>query len=248
MEELAYFFRGGWEDYVFKAFSPVHFLLLAIALAGSLRIIRSRRRLAADPDRRLKKILLAGLLAEQILQYGWYALAGTFTLGDGLPLYICRTAILALILALVTGRPLLRSLAVYWGTFGGILALLIPVVYPMHFPHITNLTYFGGHTIMVWTVTYILAVEGFTPDAKGLRFCLIFTNVFNLAVLWLNPRISGNYSYFEFAPVWPDFFSALPRPVYIALIFLIYNLLILFIHGIFTRIGNRAHPSPGPRR
>ena len=161
MKQLAYFFRGGWEDYAFSAFSSAHFFLLGLALLGVVIIIKYRQELQRDPRELLKKIFLGILLLEQILQYGWYVLAKTFTLGDGLPLYICRTAIIALILALTTNKPLVRSLAVYWGTLGGILALLVPVLYPMNFPHITNFTYFVGHTIMVWAVIYIQAVEGF---------------------------------------------------------------------------------------
>lgn len=237
MKQLAYFFRGGWEDYAFRAFSSAHFFLLGLALLGVVIIIKYRQELQRDPRELLKKIFLGILLLEQILQYGWYVLAKTFTLGDGLPLYICRTAIIALILALTTNKPLVRSLAVYWGTLGGILALLVPVLYPMNFPHITNFTYFVGHTIMVWAVIYIQAVEGFKLSGRGLLSSLVFTNIFNLGVFWLNPRINGNYSYFEFAPVLELFFETLSRPVYVFVVFLTYNLLILLIHVLLTQIG-----------
>lgn len=236
---LAYFFRGTWEDYQFPAFSPVHGLLLAFALAGILAIVHFRDALRRDDRRVLKKALLAGLLLEQVSQYGWYYLAGTFTLGDGLPLYICRTAILALILALVTDHGLIKGLAVYWGTFGGLLALLYPVIYPMHFPHITNFTYFGGHSIMVWTVAYLLAVEAIELTRRGLVFSLIFTNGFNLAVFFLNPYLNGNYSYFQFSPILPEVFARLPRMVYIIMVFALYNLLILLIHWVFSRRRDR---------
>lgn len=237
MKQLAYFFRGGWEDYAFRAFSIVHFLLLGLAFMGVVLIIKYRRELQRDSQGVLKKIFIGILLLEQVLQYGWYALAKTFTLGDGLPLYICRTAIIALILALTLNKPLVRSLAVYWGTLGGVLALLIPVLYPMHFPHITNFTYFVGHTIMVWAVIYIQAVEGFQLSGRGLLASLVFTNLFNLGVFWLNPRINGNYSYFEFAPVLESFFDTLSRPIYVLVVFLTYNLLILLIHVLLKKVG-----------
>lgn len=237
MNQVAYFFRGGWEDYTFKLFSPAHFILLALAFLGLVLIVKYREQLRQDSNERLKKVFLGALLLEQFLQYGWYALAKTFTLGDGLPLYICRTAILALILALATKASLARSLAVYWGTLGGVLALLVPVLYPMHFPHITNFTYFWGHIIMVWSVIYIQAIEGFKLSRRGLYASLVFTNLFNLGVFWLNPRINGNYSYFEFAPVLQSFFEGLSRPVYVLVVFLTYNLLILLIHGLLTKIG-----------
>lgn len=250
MDQVAYFFRGGWEDYKFRVFTPVHFFLIGLALVGVILILKYRKELKFDSGSRLKKLFLAGLLLEQILQYGWYALAKTFTLGDGLPLYICRTAIIALILALSTGAPLMRSLAVYWGTLGGVPALLVPVLYPMYFPHITNFTYFFGHTIMVWSVVYILAVEEFRLTREGLVFALTFTNLFNLGVFWLNPKINGNYSYFEVAPVWQATFASWPRPIYITFVFVTYNLLILSIHWIFTRLGNthKAIAVKGPAK
>lgn len=239
MNGLRYFFRGGWEDYSFKIFSPLHFVLLAIGILGIVLIVKYQKALRGDPRRWLKKTLLTVLLLEVALLYGWYILAGAFTLGDGLPLYICRTAIIAIILGLTTKSPSIRSLAVYWGTLGGTLALLLPVLYPMHFPHITNFTYFVGHTIMIWSVTYIQAVEGFQLSGRGLLTSLAFTNIFNLGVFWLNPRINGNYSYFETAPVQQSFFETLSRPVYVLIVFLTYNLLIVLIHVLLTQIGPR---------
>lgn len=237
---LDYFFRGNWEDYRFPLFTPVHFLLMGLTLAGIWMIRNWREPLKRDPRQRLRRFLIGGLLLEQVTQYGWYALAGTFTLGDGLPLYICRTAILAILLALLTRQSWARHLAVYWGTFGGVLALVFPVVYPMHFPHVTSFTYFGGHILMVWAVAYLLAVEEIRLTRQGLIFSLLFTNAFNLFVLWLNPRIQGNYSYFEFPPMFSEQLSQLPRPVYLGAVFLIYNLLILLIHRVF-----RPTASPG---
>ena len=80
-------------------------------------------------------------------------------------------------------------------------------------------------------------MEGFKLSGRGLLSSLVFTNIFNLGVFWLNPRINGNYSYFEFAPVLESFFETLSRPVYVFVVFLTYNLLILLIHVLLTQIG-----------
>lgn len=230
MDALRYFTRGAWEDYVFPLFSPVHFVLLVLLAAGGLTIFLRRDDLRASGKKTLRNLFLGSLILEQISQYTWYGLAGTFTLGDGLPLYICRTAIPALILAYTTRNYYVRTISVYWGTFGGFLALLFPVIYPFYFPHLTNFTYFVGHFVMVWSVIYFLAVERYRFTRQGLFFALIFTNLFNYFVYRLNPLVNGNYSYFAYPPVFKETFGGLPAQTYAIIVFVIYNLLILLIH------------------
>lgn len=244
IEAVRYFFRGTWEDYVFPFFSVVHLLLLALLIVGSVLIWVNRTKLATDPRHRLRKLLLGSLLLEQVAQYSWYFLAGTFTLGDGLPLYISRTTIIAIILSYITGNYYFRTISVYWGTFAGILAVLFPVIYPFYFPHVTNFTYFLGHLVMVWSVVYFLAVETYRFSKKGLAFALVFTNIFNYFVYRLNPLVNGNYSYFSYPPVFKELLGQLPPRQYSSLVFLIYNLLILSIHLIGLKFQSNSKADP----
>ncbi|MFZ2258969.1 MAG: TIGR02206 family membrane protein [Clostridiaceae bacterium] len=248
MESLRYFYRGTWQDYLFPLFSPVHFLLLAILITGGILIAVNKEKLRSDGRRILGKLFLGSLFLEQISQYSWYFLAGTFTLGDGLPLYICRTAIPAIILAYLTGNYFVMTISVYWGLFGGILALLFPVIYPFYFPHITNFTYFLGHFVMVWSVIYFLAVEKYRFTTKGLLSALVFTNLFNVFVHWLNPMVNGNYSYFSYPPVFKEVLGKLSSTNYAVVVFITYNLLILLIHGVGAKLQTNSRPTQGQRQ
>lgn len=243
---LRYFTRGIWEDYVFPTFSPVHFLLLGILVLGVVLIYRNREKLHSRKGKTLARLFLAALLLEQTAQYTWYALAGTFTLGDGLPLYICRMAIPAIILSYLTGNYQARTISVYWGTFGGILALVFPVIYPFYWPHLTNLTYFIGHLVMVWSVVYFVAVDRYRFTRSGLAFVLVFTNLFNYFVYRLNPLVGGNYSYFAYPPVFKMLFGALAPRDYALVVFAIYNLLILLIHWLGTKLAGSVGDGPVP--
>ena len=240
IEAIRYFFRGAWEDYVFPFFSVEHFLLLGLLIVVSILIGVNRTKLGADPRHLVRKLLLGSLLLEQVSQYSWYFLAGTFTLGDGLPLYISRTTIIALILSYLTINYYFRTISIYWGTFAGILAVLFPVIYPFYFPHVTNFTYFFGHIVMVWSVVYFLAVEKYRFSKKGLFFALVFTNIFNYFVYRLNPLVNGNYSYFAYPPVFKDALGKLPSGQYSILVFVIYNLLILLIHLIGLKFQSKS--------
>ncbi|MFB0918341.1 MAG: TIGR02206 family membrane protein, partial [Clostridiaceae bacterium] len=148
MNDLKYFFRGQFDGYVFKLFTPIHFLILGIMILGILLIVLNKEHLKMEEGKKVKKLIFAILLLEQISQYTWYFLAGTFTWGDGLPLYICRTAIISILIALATGNFKVKSISVYWGLFGGVLASIVKVIYSFNFPHFTNLTYFIGHLFM----------------------------------------------------------------------------------------------------
>jgi|GEM_PF-6035804 len=79
MNELKYFFRGQFDGYVFKLFTPIHFLILGIMILGILLIVLNKKYLKTEDGRKFKKLIFAILLIEQISQYAWYFLAGTFT-------------------------------------------------------------------------------------------------------------------------------------------------------------------------
>ena len=242
MESLQYFFRGEYDGYVFKAFSPLHFAILAVMFLGIGLIVKKADYLRTESGKKYRRLLFTVLLIEQIMQYSWYFLVGTFTLGDSLPLYICRTAILSILLAFATGNRKTETISVYWGLFGGVLASVVPVIYPFSFPHFTNFSYFIGHLFMVWSVTWFIAVEKYRFTRPGLVFILIFTNLFNVGMYFLNPLINGNYSYFTFSPVLWEVFSQMDHRLYASILFILYNLLIFLIHctgSYFQKPGSR---------
>ncbi|PKK39694.1 hypothetical protein ABB02_01034 [Clostridiaceae bacterium JG1575] len=231
------FFRGRTDGFVFRPFTPLHFALIAVVLVGCLLLYRERNA-SKQCKRRIQQGLFWALVAEQILQHFWLIYAGVYTLDEALPLYICRSAIFAMLLAHLTGHPMLRSVSVYWGFFGGMLASAVPVLYAYEFPHVTNFTFFAGHFLMAWTVAWMIWGQGYTFTRRGLRDALWVTTGFNMLVVVVNPLVGGNYSYFAEPPIWKAFFATVPHSLYILILFSVYALLITIIHLLGVLLQN----------
>lgn len=123
------------------------------------------------------------------------------------------------------------------GTFGAPVALLIPIMEPFSFPHITNVSYFAGHILMIWTIVYMVKVERYPFDDRTLYQTLIAFNVMNLFILTIDHLLDMNYAYFLFSPVLTAFFDKFPYPLYVLTAFAIYNGLIVLIHF----VGKAVH-------
>lgn len=250
MEALKYFVRSKPDGFVFKFFSPVHFLILAGIIAVSFLIVKNREYLKTEKGRKYKLALVLTLVAVQVANYSWFILSGNFTISDSLPLYTCRVAIYAMILTFITKNEVSETISIYWGIFGGIFGNLLPVLYFYHFPHITNFTYFLGHAAIVWSVVWFIAVTGYTFSRKNLVRMLAITNIFCIFINWFDFKVNGNYSYFTFSPVLTKFFQRFSPHVYDLIVIVIYNLLVLLIHFTGHSIQKRYQKNnePGTRK
>ncbi len=242
---MSYFLRHETDGFVFPKYGPAHIVLLLVAALGVWLVWKYGGR-----GGYLRRVLFVTLLVTQILLYGWFFTGGGLWIVAGLPLYHCRISILAMLIALVcekkTGRGggLSRGLAIYLGTFGAPVALLIPIMEPFSFPHITNVSYFAGHILMIWTIVYMVKVERYPFDEKTLYQTLIAFNVMNLFILTIDHLLGMNYAYFLFSPVLTGFFGKFPYPLYALTAFAIYNGLIVLIHF----VGKKVHASLSAER
>ncbi len=236
---LAFFFRHEADDFVFPMFSLQHIAILLCAAAGVFCIIKYRARLHAW--KALPYWMAVSLIVVQTLLYGWFMTGDAAIRAAGLPLYHCRIAELAMIFALLSKWTFAKSISIYLGGYGSIVALLIPVMEAFRFPHITNFAYFLGHTLMIWTVTYLLAAADYAFTKAELIKIVIFLNLANLVILAANPALRMNYAYFEFSPIFTEFFQTWPRGIYLSVLFGLYNLL-LWLTYVFGKRTVRVLP------
>lgn len=215
---LAFLFRHEADGFVFPIFGPLHIGLLLVAAVGVLLIIKFRLR--------LRGWLAGALIVTQTLLYGWFMTGDAAIRAAGLPLYHCRIAELAMILALLTPWNFAKTISIYMGGYGAMVALLIPVMEAYRFPHITNFAYFAGHILMLWTVTYLIVIAGYDFTKSELRKIVLFLNLVNGVIYVANPPLRMNYAYFEFSPVFTEFFQSWPRLLYLGVLVGLYNLLL----------------------
>lgn len=224
---LQQFFRHQPDGVInMTTFGGAHLLLLALTALGCLFIL-SDHYLLFKQDK-FKKLLAYTLLAQQAIMYAWHFSAGQyFNLAEALPLYNCRIAIFCAIIALLTNRKLARLIAIYWGLFGGIIALIVINPDPFLFPHWGYVSYFVGHIVLLWVTVYLIKT-GPTANLASLRHIVIITNLFHITVIIFNYLANANYCYLNKLPL--KFIQLnWPTPLYNLVALITFNVLLFIV-------------------
>lgn len=230
---MSHFFRAETDGYVFKAFSPFHIITLITLFLGILLLIylyKNKRNLLKP----ISRVLFVILVIEQISLYSWYFLKLGFDPVQALPLYSCRIAMLAIIFGKLFKSDSLMLFGGYFGFPGGIVALGYPYLDAYSFPHLTNFTFFVGHLILTWLCTIILLSKS---EKKGqIKGMLIWVHIFLIITYFVDAYYGANYAYLFWSPVLTSTFDKLPHPVYVALIYVVYMLILLLTHLGFKKL------------
>lgn len=225
---LENFFRGDPSDFSLDIFGRVHLLFLFIALIGVFYLVENREELKGK--KKFKNLIIYTLLTQQALLYIWYSRSGYFSIEESLPLYNCRLAIIALVLGEFFGRERLKSIGMYWGLMGAILALLVPVLDPFGYDHFTFYSFFIGHIFLLWGSLYLILVEEKEVDDRSLKEIWIFTNIYHTVVFLFDKSFGANYCYLIESPVMEELLGQAPQLVYTLLVILFFDFVIYLTH------------------
>ncbi|WP_455542560.1 TMEM164-related integral membrane acyltransferase [Intestinibacter sp.] len=219
MNTFNYFFRSIPEKSNFVSFGKVHISILIVAFIISYIIIKKM-----DVNRSFELLVGFVLLTQQITLYSWYFITNYNRLTEGLPLYHCRVAILALSLGLIFKIDLLSNIGAYWGIFGSISALLIIGGDPFIFPHVTQFSYFIGHLFLLWGSIYLLFVKKISMTNVDFKNMLTFTTIFHMVVFIINNKLYSNYAYLIEPPFVINY--AFNPYVYAFIVIMVFNLVL----------------------
>ena len=206
MEFLRYFFRGQEDGIPLKPYSLPHLILLAIFLYGAYAIVTKKFNIdKKENNQKLLNTFATIILIDQIVLYSWQFGSGYFSLDMSLPLYHCRIAVIFLILGILKDNRFFKTMTIFWGSLGSVLAMAIPDLYKFSFPHYTNFQFFLVHMILGWVVLDLLFVEKINLNIKDLKKVLIFSTAYNVILIIVNlimrmnyPDV--NYGYMMYAP------------------------------------------------
>lgn len=221
------FFRGIAEKNEFITFGNIHIGLLLIALIGCFLILNSKE------SKVLELIIGIGLLSQQFILYYWYLTTKYCLFSEGLPLYHCRIAIIALGIGFLFNKKKLLKIGSYWGIFGSISALLFVGLDPFYFPHITQFSYFIGHFLLLWSSVYCLFIKKIGMNNKDYYTCLIVTNIYHLSMFVINPMLKSNYGYMTFSPI--SIGQELAPVIYGLIVIIIFNAILTMEYMLCNR-------------
>lgn len=214
-----------WEPFntgrIFYPFSFEH--LVGVMLIGlALYSLVAFKSFYKRHDQKVRYTVAALMFGQQFLLYAWYITSGSFNLGDSLPLYTCRLAIIISIFMMVKPKQWMVDITYFWGIVGGFIALITPDTSTFAFPHFMFVQYFLGHGLLLFSIFYMLFVKEYKITFDSLKRTMKISLAYVICIIPINFLLDGNYSYLNGKPSTPTLLDMLPMyPIYVPLLILI---------------------------
>jgi hypothetical integral membrane protein (TIGR02206 family) len=239
----------------FQAFTPQHFLLIGIFLAGAVGLVvlgRSLRRSGrAGPfDRMFAVAVVAVTVPSQLYQLAPW----DFSLSSSLPLALCDFAWIAAAWALWTHDPVPTALIYYWGLTLTTQAIITPSL-GERFPDPRYFMFWSMHFLIVWSAVYLTFGLGLGPGWREYRITLAVTLAWAVLAYAFDVVADVNYGYLVRKPGSASLLDLLgPWPAYVvaSLGILLAGWALITWPWVVRRSTSRQPPRPGlvrpPRR
>lgn len=161
--------------------------------------------------------LLAVTLAVNYLGYAIYlALTVGLPWERALPFQLCDWAMVASIVALLTGRERWLEVAYFWGIGGTAQAILTPDL-KYAFPDIRFVSFFVAHSGIVAGIAFVMITRGFRPHFASIWRAFAWSELYFVITIVVDLLTGVNYGYLLHKPEAASLLSILSdyRPLYI---------------------------------
>jgi hypothetical integral membrane protein (TIGR02206 family) len=201
----------------FRPFGLAHFvvILLTVALPFVLAaFVRKSRGLRSE---RIISRLLVVILAINYLGYEIYlGLTTGLAWQKALPFQLCDWAMIAIIVAMLTGRERWLEVAYFWGIGGTAQAILTPDL-KYAFPDIRFLSFFIAHSGIVVGIAFVMIMRGFRPHFSSVWRTFAWSELYFVLAILVDLLLGVNYGYLLHKPEASSLLSLLSdyRPLYI---------------------------------
>jgi hypothetical integral membrane protein (TIGR02206 family) len=201
----------------FRPFGPAHLIVIALTISLPFVFAAFARKSRWPRSERIIARLLAGLLLFNYIGYEIYlAMTAGLSWQKALPFQLCDWAMIAIIVALLTGRERWLEVAYFWGIGGTLQAILTPdLKYP--FPDIRFLTFFIAHSGIVVAIAFMMIVKKFRPHWFSIVRTFAWSELYFVLAITVDLITGENYGYLLHKPAAASLLDALSdqRVVYI---------------------------------
>jgi hypothetical integral membrane protein (TIGR02206 family) len=201
----------------FRPFGPAHLIVIALTISLPFVFAAFARKSRWPRSERIIARLLAGLLLFNYIGYEIYlAMTTGLSWQKALPFQLCDWAMIAIIVALLTGRERWLEVAYFWGIGGTLQAILTPdLKYP--FPDIRFLTFFIAHSGIVVAIAFMMIVKRFRPHWFSIVRTFAWSELYFVLAITVDLITGENYGYLLHKPAAASLLDALSdqRVVYI---------------------------------
>jgi hypothetical integral membrane protein (TIGR02206 family) len=201
----------------FRPFGLAHLVVIALTISLPFIFAAFARKSRWPRSERVIARLLAGLLLFNYLGYEIYlALTEGLPWQKALPFQLCDWAMVAIMVALLTGRERWLEIAYFWGIGGTLQAILTPDL-KYAFPDIRFLTFFIAHSGIVVAIAFMMIMKKFRPHWISIARTFAWSELYFVLAISVDLLTGENYGYLLHKPAAASLLDALSdqRVVYI---------------------------------
>jgi hypothetical integral membrane protein (TIGR02206 family) len=189
---VGFFFSSTWD--VFVPFSALHLLAVSVCslvIAGLTVAGRTLRARGSEAKLRQSWAVLAlAYWFTYVIAWNWNGL----DVAGGLPLHVCDVNGLIAPLALLMRNRWARATLYFWSFTLTLQAFIQPLLStgPAHFPF---WSFWIGHTLIMASAVYDIAIMGFRPDWRDVGRVLAVSAAYVAVVLPIDLALGVNYGF-----------------------------------------------------
>jgi hypothetical integral membrane protein (TIGR02206 family) len=185
----------------FQRYGLAHLLVILLTIALPFVLAAFARRSRWPRAGQVVARLIALLLGINYVGYAIYlwTIGQTTPWEKALPLQLCDWAMVAIIVAFLTGRERWLEVAYFWGIGGTVQAILTPDL-RYAFPDIRFVNFFVGHCGIVIGIGFLMIVRGFRPHFSSIWRTFAWTEVYFVVTVVVDLITGENYGYLLHPP------------------------------------------------
>src|SRR6266850_3973106 len=193
----------------FRPFGLAHLIVIALTISLPFIFAAFARKSRWPRSERIIARLLAGLLVFNYLGYEIYlAMTAGLSWQKALPFQLCDWAMIAIIVALLTGRERWLEVAYFWGIGGTAQAILTPDL-KYAFPDIHFLSFFIAHSGVVVAIAFVMVMKKFRPHWSSIGRTFAWSELYFVLTIAVDLATGQNYGYLLHKPEAASLLSAL---------------------------------------
>jgi len=201
----------------FRPFGLAHLIVMALTISLPFVLAAFVRKSRWARSERIIARLFAVLLLANYVGYEIYlALTEGLAWQKALPFQLCDWAMVAIIVALLTGRERWLEVAYFWGIGGTLQAIITPDL-KYAFPDVRFLTFFIAHSGIVVAIAFMMIVKRFRPHWFSIVRTFAWSELYFVIAITVDLLTGENYGYLLHKPAAASLLDALSdhRVVYI---------------------------------
>ncbi|MEY2496917.1 MAG: hypothetical protein QOD12_473 [Verrucomicrobiota bacterium] len=184
----------------FQRYGLAHLVVIVLTIALPFVLAAFAHKSRWPRGERVVARVLALLLGINYVGYAIYLSAiGATSWEKELPLQLCDWAMIAIIVAFLTGRERWLEVAYFWGIGGTVQAIITPDL-RYAFPDIRFMSFFIGHSGIVIGIIFLMVVRGFRPHFKSIGRTFAWTEVYFVVTITVDLITGVNYGYLLHKP------------------------------------------------